>query len=334
MNMASIEETGRDGVKTPGKSSMPAVSVIVPSYNRAHLLGRALRSVARQTYKDFEVIVVDDGSTDDTEGVVKEFPSLNIRYIRHERNKGEAAARNTGVMAARGEFIAFLDSDDEWLPEKLEKQMAVFAGQSPKVGIVYSDMCEIERNGRRRLWRSPTFMPEDGCFYMKALNYKVYGIGIGSAIVRRECFDKAGLFDERLSYYVDFDFFIRLSRDYYFYHLKEPLINYHVTEDSFRWVTAAHIGSREVILAKYLDDIQKSPETLSLHYWKMGRFLCVHNECTRARPYLLKAIGAYPFNFKAWTFLIISILLPGRLTFRFISRIRRRLKSLLSGAGL
>ncbi|VAX32280.1 hypothetical protein MNBD_NITROSPIRAE02-1387 [hydrothermal vent metagenome] len=307
-----------------GKKDTPAVSVIVPTYNRARLLGRALQSILNQTYRDFEVIVVDDGSTDNTGEVVRSFSALDIRYIRHKNNKGEAAARNTGVLAARGDFIAFLDSDDEWLPEKLEKQMAVFQDQSPHVGIVYSNMCEIERTGKKRLWKSPTFMPEDGYFHRRALNYQVYGIGIGSSIVRRACFEKVGLFDERLSYYVDFDFFIRLSREFYFYHIKEPLMNYYVTNDSFRWVTSAHIGSREVILEKYLDDIKRNRKTLSLHYWKMGRFLCIHNETRRARPYLIKATKAYPFNFKVLTFLVISVLPFGQRIFCAINSFKKR----------
>ncbi len=310
-----------------GKKDTPTVSVIVPTYNRAHLLGRALQSILNQTYKDFEVIVADDGSTDKTDEVIRSFSALDIRYIRHEKNKGEAAARNTGVLAAKGEFIAFLDSDDEWLPEKLEKQMAVFQYHSPRVGIVYSNMCEIERNGKRRIWKSPTFMPEDGRFYRRALNYQVYGIGIGSSIVRKACFEKVGIFDERLSYYVDFDFFIRLSKEFCFYHIKEPLMNYYVTDDSFRWVTSAHIGSREVILENYLDDIKRNQKTLSLHYWKMGRFLCIHNEVRRARPYLFKAIKAYPLNFKALAFFVISVSPFGQHIFRTISNIKKRRKS-------
>ncbi len=310
-----------------GKKDTPTVSVIVPTYNRAHLLGRALQSILNQTYKDFEVIVADDGSTDKTDEVIRSFSALDIRYIRHEKNKGEAAARNTGVLAAKGEFIAFLDSDDEWLPEKLEKQMAVFQYHSLRVGIVYSNMCEIERNGKRRIWKSPTFMPEDGRFYRRALNYQVYGIGIGSSIVRKACFEKVGIFDERLSYYVDFDFFIRLSKEFCFYHIKEPLMNYYVTDDSFRWVTSAHIGSREVILENYLDDIKRNQKTLSLHYWKMGRFLCIHNEVRRARPYLFKAIKAYPLNFKALAFFVISVSPFGQHIFRTISNIKKRRKS-------
>lgn len=101
---------------------IPTVSVVIPTYNRAHLVGRAIQSVLNQTYQDFEIIVVDDGSTDNTEEVVKSFNDPRIRYIRHDQNRGGSAARNTGIKMARGEYIAFQDSDDEWLPEKLESR--------------------------------------------------------------------------------------------------------------------------------------------------------------------------------------------------------------------
>jgi len=93
----------------------PKVSVIIPTYNRAHLIGRAIQSVLNQTYQDFELIVVDDGSTDNTNEVIKEFSQKDKRilYIKHDKNKGGSAARNTGIKAARGEYIAFQDSDDE-----------------------------------------------------------------------------------------------------------------------------------------------------------------------------------------------------------------------------
>ena len=98
------------------------VSVIIPTYNRAHLVGRAIRSVLNQTYQDFEIIVVDDCSTDNTEEIVKGFNDHRIRYMRHDRNRGGSAARNTGIKASQGKYIAFLDSDDERLLKKAESR--------------------------------------------------------------------------------------------------------------------------------------------------------------------------------------------------------------------
>ena len=113
------------------------MSVIIPTYNRAHLVGRAIQSVIDQTFIGWELLLIDDGSTDDTEKVVKRFCDHRIRYLRHEVNKGAGAARNTGIRESSGEYIALLDSDDEWLPEKLDKQLNVFRrDKSGRLGVV------------------------------------------------------------------------------------------------------------------------------------------------------------------------------------------------------
>jgi len=104
------------------RAKNPTVSVIIPTYNRAHLLDRAIRSVLDQTYQDFELIVVDDGSSDPTAEVIATFADPRIYYLRHEKNRGAAAARNTGIEASQGDYVAFLDSDCEWLPKKLLKE--------------------------------------------------------------------------------------------------------------------------------------------------------------------------------------------------------------------
>jgi len=116
---------------------MPKISVISPTYNRAHLITRAVHSVLNQTYQDFEYIVVDDASTDNTEEVIKGFKDERIKYIKHEKNRGPSAARNTGIKAAKGEYIGFLDSDDEWLPEQAEKQVSKFLESPDNVGVIY-----------------------------------------------------------------------------------------------------------------------------------------------------------------------------------------------------
>lgn len=120
------------------------VSVIIPSYNRAYIVGQAIESVLRQTHEKVEVVVIDDGSTDDTATVVKAFDD-RVRYI-YQPNAGIAVARNTGIAAARGEFVAFLDSDDEWLPWKVEAQLAVLRAR-PECGMIWTDMTAVDESG-------------------------------------------------------------------------------------------------------------------------------------------------------------------------------------------
>ncbi|PIZ44424.1 hypothetical protein COY31_02670, partial [Candidatus Wolfebacteria bacterium CG_4_10_14_0_2_um_filter_39_18] len=117
---------------------MKRVSIIIPAYNAASFIGDSVRSALTQTYPNKEIVVVDDGSTDDTRAILEEYiKSGQIKYF-YQENKGPAAARNLGIKNSSGEFIAFLDADDVWLPEKLKKQIDLF--KNPKVGLVYSDM--------------------------------------------------------------------------------------------------------------------------------------------------------------------------------------------------
>ncbi|MBA7689290.1 Undecaprenyl-phosphate 4-deoxy-4-formamido-L-arabinose transferase [subsurface metagenome] len=269
-------------------NSNPTVSVIIPTYNRAHLVSRAIESVLNQTYQDFEIIVVDDGSTDDTEEIVRSFKNERIRYIRHEKNKGAAAARNTGIKVAKGEYIAFQDSDDEWLPEKLEKQMKVFENVPQEVGVVYTDMWTITRN-KKRYFYSPKIMPENKIIYKRVLNYGVMNIGIQTALIKKEAFDKAGVFDEKLPRFIDLELFIRLLKYYYFYHIKEPLVNYFHTPESISSNTKAIITARKFILDKYFEDIKKDKKVLANHYLGIGVSLCVNNEIEEGESYIAKA---------------------------------------------
>ena len=136
----AVEPTFASG---PGLSGL--VSIVIPTYNRAHIVGRAIDSVLRQSYADVEIIVVDDGSTDETASVVEGY-GCPVRYVR-QLNRGVSAARNTGLALARGEFIALLDSDDEWLPWKLSAQIALL-DRIPDVGMVWTDMRAVDAGGR------------------------------------------------------------------------------------------------------------------------------------------------------------------------------------------
>jgi glycosyltransferase involved in cell wall biosynthesis len=231
----------------------PCVSVVIPTYNRAPLLGRSLRSVLGQSYVDFEVIVVDDGSTDGTGGVVASFGDPRVRYVALARNAGAGAARNVGIGLARGKFLAFQDSDDEWLPSKLAKQMSAFGRGPAGLGVVYSDMQRVWGDGSETYLAAPDVLP-GRLVGGRARFYQVCDLGIQSAVIRREWLDAAGHFNEELPALEDLEMFIRLSRLCAFERLREPLVRYHDTQglskDRYaKWV------SRKVILRLYYKEL-------------------------------------------------------------------------------
>ena len=201
--------------------TQPTVAVIIPTYNRANVIACALRSVLNQTYKKLEVIVVDDGSTDDTQRVVESFADPRVSYFRCETNLGATAARNLGIKKSTAEFIAFQDSDDEWLCEKLEKQMAVFAQAGANVGVVYSGFFRVD--GKMATYYPPdTVLKKSGDILESLLRSNF--VTTQAAVVRRECFLSSGMFDERLPRFQDWELFIRLAKRYEFKCIDEPLL--------------------------------------------------------------------------------------------------------------
>ena len=183
-------------------------SVIIPTYNRRHLFDIALKSVLNQTYKDFEVIVVDDGSTDQTNEVINNFNDARIKYL-YQENHGVSHARNRGLEISRGKFIAFLDSDDRWVPQKLGRAKE-FIDRYPDIYIFHTD--EIWYKGGRLLNQKKKHKKPSGYAYLKAL--PLCCIGMSTAVVKRELFEKIGLFDESLPACEDYDFWLRATHSF------------------------------------------------------------------------------------------------------------------------
>lgn len=215
--------------ETSGKAAdvdPPEVSVVIPTYNRAHLVGRAIESVLAQTFEDFEILVIDDASTDNTASVVEGYQDSRIRYLVQSENRGVSAARNRGLREARGQFIAFLDSDDEWFPDKLEKQAAHFRQLSEDVGLIYCGVETIDDKGETWI-----FHPEHrGDVYRHMLFENAVHTGSG-VMVRREVICSAGFFDEKIPAIEDWDYWVRIARFYKFDFVEEPLFRYHDVED-------------------------------------------------------------------------------------------------------
>ncbi len=199
-------------------SAQIPVSVIIPTYNRAALVQEAVASVLAQTWREFELIVVDDGSTDDTPEALAPYAS-RIRLLRRESRGGVSAARNAGMAAARGEWLAFLDSDDLWLPEKLARQMAYLAAHPEQL------WCQTEETWVRRgvrLKQPPTHRKIGGRIFFQSLERCM--VSPSAVILHRRLLEEHGGFDENLPAAEDYDLWLRLSWRYDIGLAPEPLI--------------------------------------------------------------------------------------------------------------
>jgi glycosyltransferase involved in cell wall biosynthesis len=207
--------------------SSPVVSVVIPSYNSACFVCEAVESVLGQTYRDLDIIVVDDGSNDETAEVLDRFRG-RIRYV-FQPNQGLSAARNRGIREASGELIAFLDADDVWLPEKLEKQLACLAA-NPRAALVHSDVIFWDQEPGDKHRKENGRSEFDGpCYERFLVNSRVLP---SATVIRRECLAKVGLFDESLRRVEDYDLWFRLARHYELAYVDEALLLYRIHPSS------------------------------------------------------------------------------------------------------
>lgn len=272
-------------------SSNPAVSVVLPTYNRANSLKRSINSVLNQTYTDFELIVVDDDSTDDTRLIVNQIDDDRVRLIEHNTNRGAPAARNTGIEAARGDFIAFQDSDDEWDEEKLKKQISVFDDVSSEVGVVYTRFCRLSLDGTHRTCiPKDAIGPKEGDLSDLLLCQNI--ITTQAAVVRRECFETVGNFDENLPRFQDWELWIRVAEKYEFKIVDEELVTAYTQPDSIIEDTEAMVEARERIVnkhrAKYTD------KALADQLFRLGHSSLKTYQTRRGRAHLLRAVRSHP----------------------------------------
>lgn len=201
---------------------MPRVSVVIPLYNQERYIRECVQSALDQTWPDVEVIVVDDGSTDGSPKVLEPFAD-RITVIR-QRNQGPSKALNAGILASTGEYIAWMGSDDVFLPAKTARQVAVMEGAGPAVGVLHSDAVVIDGEGRTlRNWKCPAVAPEHFAATILRNGNFVNG---ATTLIRRECFEKAGLFDEELRADCDCDLWLRIARRYRIHHMPEYTVKY------------------------------------------------------------------------------------------------------------
>lgn len=235
---------------------VPFVSVIIPTYNRRHILPDSISSVLNQSYRDFELIIVDDGSDDGTEEYIESIADDRVRYLKTDRNWGPAAARNLGARAAKGEYLAFHDSDDEWLPDKLEKQMALLTDEKAEVSMVY---CEYSKyNGEDWLIVPPREIPyecKQGDLFAYLLLQPL--IGTPTIVVSREKFFLAGGFNEALQTYEDYEFTLRFAEKYKIGFVGEALVKVNQSPNSVNKRLDERIRAQFYMLEEMLDALKE-----------------------------------------------------------------------------
>ena len=283
----------------------PKVSVIILTYNRSYLLSKAIQSVLNQSFQNLEIIIVDDASQDNTAQVVNGFADKRIRYIRHHVNKGEGGSRNTGVKNANGEYIAFLDDDDEWLPEKLHMQVSLLDNSPLKVGAVHTGRIEVEIASGKEL-RTKIATMRGNIFHHLLRNEEM--ITVSSILLRKVCFEKVGLFDKNIDSGLDYDMWLRISKEFYFECIQSPLVKYGRHKNNLGSNYSLQIKGREAIIKKYHFYLLSDTKGYSRAYYMLGILYCLNGDSIKSIESFFHAIHMNVFWIKPYISLFLSLL--------------------------
>tara|TARA_R110000850_G_scaffold264954_2_gene394288 strand:- start:5781 stop:6671 length:891 start_codon:yes stop_codon:yes gene_type:complete len=290
----------------------PLVSIITPTYNRADFIAEAVQSVLDQTYPNFEHLIVDDGSTDNTREVLSPFlADPRFRYFDQE-NQGQSVARNLALEHARGEFVCFLDSDNVWLPIHLASQLAAFQ-ETPDVDIVCGDGITIDEQGnelsRKNIKRHSGYiafqMLKDNC------------VGMNTTLARRKCFDEMGGMSGKRRVADDYDLWLKFSSRYRFRYVPRYLAYYRVMDDQISSNKAARFETNESIIQDFRQNYPEAlteaqfDEAFAFFYSRKARYLAQSGYRWLAIRNIAKALKYRPFYRAPWRSLA-AIVLKGR----------------------
>ncbi|MGD0451892.1 MAG: glycosyltransferase [Candidatus Bathyarchaeia archaeon] len=305
---------------------MPEVSVIIPTYQSRKFVEAAIDSVLTQTYTNYEIIIVDGGSTDGTLEILHSY-GKNVKILR-QTGKGIANARNTGLLASQGKYVAFLDSDDLWLPDKLEIQIKLFDKMPEDVGLIYSDTLPFfERYKKLNLDSAfQKHMPRRG----KVLSYLLRDnfIPTSTVIVRKSCFDKVGFFDESFLLSEDYDLWLRIAEEYDIDYQEFALAKHRLHEENITRNFELHFQNELLLQNKILPYLKK--EASSKHefykmyyqpYLSFGIEWFYEKDTKKSRQKIKQYIELYPYNFSAFFFFFLTFVPISRLNTPKLGRI-------------
>lgn len=284
------------------KEKMPEVSVIIPTYNCSKYISEAIDSVLAQTYKEFEIIIIDDGSTDETKGIVQEYlvsHRLKIKYIFQE-NQGLACARNAGIKNATGKYLALLDADDAWAKNRLALGVEIME-KHPTVSLVHANIFCMNEKGKVLFTaqRERSFLNGK---IAKALLLKKAEISCPTVLFRRECVDTVGTFDENLTRLgcEDRELWIRITRQYDAYYIDEPLAYYRQRQSSMSKNMDKMVRAKYYVIHKHLDsrtkDLIIKLIALARTHKDCGDVLLFRKDYRNAIFQYLRSLQFWPFS--------------------------------------
>lgn len=278
---------------------MPKFSVIIPAYNCEKFVGEAIESVFNQTYLDLEIIVIDDGCTDSTKSVIKQYVSDKLVYIFQE-NQGVSTARNRGIDIAKGEYIAFLDCDDLWLPEKLEKQLELLE-KKPQIALVFSDCYIIDSAGNILKRSFDKGRPPRGEVFNELLMENF--IPIPTVVIRKKVFERIGGFDARFGIAADYHLTLRVAESFTIDFIDIPLAKYRIHQSNMSRSVDIGVYEELEIVDYWLNKRpeleialkKKLKQRIATIYYRLGCFHLCNNQMDKARQEFLKVLSLSPF---------------------------------------
>lgn len=305
-------------------SENPKVSVIIPVYNGEKYISLAIDSVFNQTYKNIEIIVVDDGSTDRTAEIIQSYQQKNelsgrvkLIYI-YQQNQGCAAARNHGIANSNGEYIAFLDYDDLWLPEKIDLQVKYMLDHS-EIGMVHSNNWAIDGDGNIISGTNRPKGAQGKCFKEIFIQNS---ISVLTVVIRKKCIEKIGFFDESLRYVEDRDLWLRLAREFPIGYIDQKLGFYRLHSSNMTTNIIQHLKYREKMFDKILKMYPDAWHTVGESNVKKCIFdnahaiaancIWLNKNYSEARKYYWKAVKIYPSRPSCWKNLLWCSLTSGQ----------------------
>lgn len=262
----------------------PLVSVIIPTYKRPRMLGRAIDSVLNQTYDNIEIIIVDDNDEDnkyriETQKFMNQYSDIsNIVYMKHKKNKNGAAARNTGIRNANGKYIAFLDDDDEFSPRKIELQLNKIINSSEKYDAVYCGYSYYKNNKKIKT----IYERKEGDLQLDLLLMNISLSAGSTLLIKKEILNKLNGFDESFYRHQDWEFLVRFFRDYKIGFVNEKLVSLYIDDNSNKIDSLKLYKLKKQYLSKFEKDIEKyEQKTIDKIYYK--HYLKVMNKFINER---------------------------------------------------